>query len=316
MCKQRQNQKDGGLQFKKSFLKYVNGKLYNLLFSSYSDIHIIADEYGSEEFKLSFKKYIDKNHKPDIFYQSTFDLVNSKKEVLVQLSDFIVGTINKIYEEKSSGELNEAYINFLSQKALSIDEWPTKYQAYYTKDITTDKFDQLIYEYALGKAETFIENNEKNHEYDIQLQIATLRHLVFHSRMIKKNEYVKTTKLIELIEFIEKYGFKDVKSFAVRSKVIAPLRDSDVIVTSSNKGYKIPCCYTDMEEFVERVNSIVTPLLSRLGKARKSLKIVSKDEIDILKGPNFPHLVSFIDVLEQHIKTKNKPDNKGALPNP
>ena len=53
-----------------------------------------------------------------------------------------------------------------------------------------------------------------------------------------------------------------------------------------------------MEEFVERVQSIVVPLLLRLSKARQSLKAVSADEVDILKGPNYPNLVSFLDVIE------------------
>ncbi len=284
--------KDSGLQYKRSFLKYVNGKLYNLLFQTYLDLHIIADEHGGDEFKLSFENYIDKNHKPDMFYKSKFDLVNSKDEVLVQLSDFIVGTISKIYEGNRDGKLYEAYITLLKNRALSIDEWPTKFQTYYPKDTTSDEFSQLIYQCALAKAEIFIEENEKKHEIDTQLQIATLRHLVFHSRMINKKDYITTTKLIE---FLRNSGFNDVTSYAIRSKIIAPLRDFDVIVTSSNKGYKIPCSFTDMEEFVERVNSIVTPLMSRLGKARKSLKLASNDEVDILKGPNYPHLVDFID---------------------
>jgi hypothetical protein len=234
-----------------------------------------------------------------MFYRSKFELVNSKSEILIQLSDFIAGTLSKIYEKKTSGELNEAYIKFIEDKALSIDEWPTKYQAYLVKDNTPEEFSELIYQFTLGKAEAFIENNENNHDEDTRLQVATLRHLVFHSRMINKDEYVPTAKLIS---FLDDSGFGDVTSYIVRSKIIAPLRDLDVIVTSSNRGYKIPCDFSDMEEFVERVNSIVTPLLGRLGKARKSLNMVSKGEVDILKGPNFPHLVSFIEILEQREK--------------
>lgn len=293
--------KDSGLQFKTSFLKYTNGKLYNLLFASFLDVHVVADEHGGEEFKASFKRYIEEHYKPDMFYRSQFDLVNSNSEVLVQLSDFIAGTISKAYEKKVAGELREAYIKFIERKALSIDEWPTKYQSYFPKDKTTEEFSQLIYQYALGKAELFIERNEENQDEETRLQVATLRHLVFHSRMVDKRGYVATAGLIR---FLEGLGFNEVTSYAVRSKIIAPLRDLDVIVTSSYKGYKIPCDFTDMEEFVERVNSIVTPLLNRLGKARKSLILVSKGEVDILKGPNFPHLVEFIKILQKYSESE------------
>lgn len=293
--------KDSGLQYKKSFLKHINGKLYSRLFSSFLDIHIISDEHGGEEFKQGFRKYIDTNHKPDMFYKSKFDLVNSKSEILVQLSDFVVGTINKIYENKSSPELNEEYIKLISTKALDIDEWPTRYQAYFTKDDTSNEYSDLIYRYSLAQAELFINNNEKSIENEIRVQAATLRHIVFHSRFINKNEYISTAKIID---YLFHAGFGLITTYVLRSKIIAPLRDSNVIVTSSNKGYKIPCSFEDMEEFVERVNSIVKPLLSRLGRARKNLQTASKGEIEILKGANYPHLVDFIESLEKYKNAK------------
>jgi len=293
--------KDSGLQYKSVFIKYINGKLYNLLFSSYFDIHILADEHGGEDFKNSFKKYIEKHHKPDIFYKSKFDLVNSKNELLVQLSDFIVGTIGKIYEKKSSPALNESYSNLILTKALDIDEWPTRFQAYFSKDSTTDEYSELIYSYSLAQAELFIQNNEKSFDEAVRLQTATLRHIVFYSRFINKNEYISTYKIID---YLKSAGFGEITNYKIRSNIIAPLRDSDVIITSSNKGYKIPCDFADMEEFVERVNSIIKPLVSRLGIARKNLQIASKGEIEILKGANYPHLVDFIDILEKYRKSK------------
>lgn len=293
--------KDSGLQYKKSFLKYINGKLYSRLFTSFLDIHVISDEHGGEEFKNSFKKYIETNHKPDMFYKSKFDLVNSKDELLVQLSDFVVGTVTKIYENKSSPELNEEYVKLISTKALDIDEWPTRYQAYFPKDETSDEYSNLIYSYSLAQAEQFIKQNEKSIEADIRIQAAVLRHIVFYSRFISKNEYISTKKIID---YLFHAGFGTITTYALRSKVIAPLRDSDVIVTSSNKGYKIPCSFNDMEEFVERVNSIVKPLLSRLGRARKNLHTASKGELEILKGANYPHLVDFIEALERYQNAK------------
>ncbi len=236
-----------------------------------------------------------------MFYKSKFDLVDSKNQILVQLSDFVVGTINKIYENKCSSELNEAYIKLVSTKALDIEEWPTRYQAYFPKDYTSDEYSNLIYRYSLSQAEYFIKNNENNIDDDIRLQAAVLRHIVFSSRFISKYEYISTAKIID---FLWHAGFGTITTYTLRSKVIAPLRDSDVIITSSNKGYKIPCSFDDMEEFVERVNSIIKPLLSRLGRARKNLHTASKGEIEILKGASYPHLVDFIETLDKYNKAK------------
>ncbi len=43
--------KDSGLQYKKSFLKYINGMLYSRLFTSFLDVHIVSDEHGGKDLK-------------------------------------------------------------------------------------------------------------------------------------------------------------------------------------------------------------------------------------------------------------------------
>ncbi len=293
--KERINQ-DSGLQYKKSFLKHINGKIFNKLFSSFSDIHIIADEHGSDDYKLSFRKYIEKNHLPDLFYKSQFDLVQSNSNVLVQLADFIVGSIAKVYERKASPELKEVYLELIKNKCIGLDEWPTKYQAYYIPDTVTDKYNKLILSHSLSSAEIFIKNNEGKCDENIRLQVAVACYLVFYSRWVDKDSFLATEAIqSHLLES----GYGRVKTLKLRSSIIAKLRDSGVIISSSNKGYKIPSTFQDMEAFVDTVNSKIKPLLQRLGKARASLHIASTGEIDILKGPNYPHLVSFIEILNK-----------------
>lgn len=288
--------KDTGLQYKKSFLKHINGKIFNKLFSSFSDIHIIADEHGSEEYKLSFRKYIEKNHMPDLFYKSQFDLVQSNSNVLVQLADFIVGSIAKVYEKKAPPELREVYLNLIKNKCVGLDEWPTKYQAYYSPDIITDEYCKLIFSHSLSSAELFIKDNEGQCDEDVRLQVAVASYFVFYSRWVDKDSFV-ATKAIQ--SHLLESGYGNVNELKLRSSIIAKLRDRGVIISSSNKGYKIPSSFQDMEIFVDTVNSKIKPLLQRLGKARASLRIASSGEIDILKGPNYPHLVSFIETLDK-----------------
>ena len=37
---------DSGLQYKKSFLKFLNGRLYSPLYKSFNELHVKADEHG------------------------------------------------------------------------------------------------------------------------------------------------------------------------------------------------------------------------------------------------------------------------------
>lgn len=293
--KERINE-DSGLQYKKSFLKHINGKVFNKLFSRFNDIHIIADEHGSDEYKVSFRSYIERNHKPDMFYRSKFDLVQSKDNIIVQLADFLVGSVSKVYEKKAPQELKEEYLSLIRQRCVGLDEWPTKFQTYYPPDTTTAEFSQLILSHSISSAELFIENNESRQDEDIRLQVAVARYLVFISRWVDKESYI-ATKVIQ--EHLLETGYGKVSDLKLRSSIIAKLRDGDVIISSSNKGYKIPCSFEDMKTFVETVNGKVKPLLERLGKARASLHMASKGEVDILKGPDYPHLVSFIETLEK-----------------
>ncbi|MGD8690666.1 MAG: DUF3800 domain-containing protein, partial [Gammaproteobacteria bacterium] len=285
---------DSGLRFKKSFLKNINGKIFNKLFLTFSDIHIVADEHGSQEYKDSFRKYIEKNHKPDLFYKSNFELVPSVSNPLVQLADFLVGTIGKIYDGSASQEVIEAYRSLIKKKCVGLREWPTKLGSYYTEDVTTDSYSELIYNHALNSAEVFIERNESRMDEDIRLQVAVARYLVFHTRWVDQEAYL-ATKCIQT--HLADVGFGNVKQQRLRTHIIAKLRDDGVIIASSPKGYKIPNSFEDMRSFVETVNGRVKPLLQRLGKARSNLLLASKGEVDILKGPNYPHLVKFLAIL-------------------
>lgn len=288
--------RDSGFQYKKSFLKFVNGLLYNRLFSTYTNIKIYADEHGGEDFKESFRKYIEKNHKPDLFWKSDLQLVSSKNNVLVQLADFIVGTVAKIYEGKKNPALSEQYLRLLKEKGLGLVEWPTKHQFYFPPDTTPPEYDQFIHQHALAKAEVFLEENHKHCDDEILLQICVLGYLVFQSRLAPDKNYISTK---ELLNHLNERGFVKVTEQAIRSTIISKLRDRDVIIASCNRGYKIPRHYADLVDFVERVNSLVVPLLERLNKARNSYLLASHKEIDLLKGPNYPHLVAFLEELNK-----------------
>jgi hypothetical protein len=288
--------RDGGFQYKRSFLKFINGLLYKQLFENFPSIAVFADEHGGDEFKLSFQKYIEKNHKPDLFWESELNLVSSHDNILVQLTDFLVGTLAKVYEGKSNPALLESYRSLLKSKALDIKEWPTKHQAYFEPDKTSKDYDRFIHSHALSKAEIYIEQYHEYNDEETRLQVCVLNHLVFKSRLSSDDDYIATKGLLE---HLESCGFRGVSEQAIRSQIVSKLRDKDVIIASCNRGYKILSSYADLVDFVERVNSLVLPLLERLNKARNSYLVASKDDVDLLKGPKYPELVEFLQILNK-----------------
>lgn len=288
--------RDGGFPYKKSFLKFINGLLYKQLFENFPSITVFADEHGGQDFKLSFQRYIEHNHKPDLFWDSELKLVSSHDNILVQLADFIVGTLAKLYEQKSNSALIESYRDLLKEKALNLKEWPTRHQAYFEPDKTSKEYDEFIHSHALSKAEIFVEKNNICNDEASRLQVCVLNHLIFVSRLSSNDDYTSTKALLN---HLEKCGFKTVSEQAIRSQIVSKLRDKDVIIASCNRGYKLPSSYSDLTDFVERVNSLVLPLLERLNKARNSYLLASKGDVDLLKGPRYPELVEFLHILDK-----------------
>lgn len=288
--------KDSGYQYKKSFVKNLNGKVYGSLFQHYADIRVLADETGDQEFSKSMKAYVENNHVPDLFFETTFELVSSSDYVGVQIADFVAGTLAQVYEGKSGVALREKYLELIKLKSVGVDEWPIKFSPKLNADTHLDKFDTVIMQYAFNQAAIFLEKNRNNHDDETKMQVCALDFLLFQSHWNNAQDYVPTHAIMR---HLRESGYGKVSEQILRSSVIAKLRDADVLIASSNKGYKIPRKFKDMYDFAVKVDSQVVPQLRRLNKARKSILMATSNELDILKGPDFPNLVAFIDSMKE-----------------
>lgn len=292
----RQIHRDSGYKYKKSFIKSLNGKVYGSLFQHYANIKVLADETGDADFTKSLKAYVDKNHVPDLFFESSFELVSSHDHIGVQMADFVAGTLAQVYEGKSGVALKEKYLELIRTKSVGVDEWPVKYSARAGTDANLDEFDDVIMRYARNQASVFLERNRSSHDDETKMQICTLDFLLFQSHWNNALDYVPTHALMS---HLRESGYGKVSEQILRSSIIAKLRDADVLIASSSKGYKIPREFKDMHDFAVKIDSQVVPQLRRLNKARKNILMATSNQLDILKGPDFPNLVSFIDSMNE-----------------
>lgn len=286
-------QKDSGLKYKQSFLKFLNGQLYKKLYSTYPDLHVVADEHGRSEFKISFEKYLQENHIPDLFYRADFRFADSQSNPIVQVADFFAGTIARLYEPGKKTIDGEDFFRAVDGKILLIEEWPPKWEAY--RDVMRRPDDKegdlFIRTQAMHRAKLFIESHDDHDDPDILLQLRTLKHLLYQYKFVDSERYIPTRALIE---HLKASNFGDIKEHYLRSKVIGPLRDYGVIIASSNKGLKIPSCLSDVVDYVDRINDIVQPMLDRLETARRQFLMASKNEIDIVSDPKFEKLKKYL----------------------
>ena len=83
-----------GLQYKKTFYKFMNNIVHRELRRAFETITVVADEIGSNEYMQSFCQYVS-NHQdmPDLFGDAQFRFESSKNDVGIQLADLISGTL-------------------------------------------------------------------------------------------------------------------------------------------------------------------------------------------------------------------------------
>jgi hypothetical protein len=105
------------------------------------------------------------------------------------------------------------------------------------------------------------------------------------------NQFFKSEIIIESLG-LDKYKIKDDGQFM--SKIIAPLRDAGVVLSSCNLGYKLPVNVSDIGEYVNNVQSKILPYLSRLDRARRAFRSISSDEFDIVDMDKYPQLYKLL----------------------
>lgn len=283
-----------GLSIKESFYKYFNKLLVTDLNRINNKITFIADQIGSAEYQKSFQKYIEnKVTQFDLFNETKlFEFSDSKENNLVQLSDFVVGSLAKCFDKKHFQENSSEYLTLLKDK-LNVRFWPNNIANYLRTDIETENFDPKIAELSLNLVKDYIAKHENKIETDITAQIYLLKYLMLIQK-VSPHYFIQTDELMDKLK--NEIGLEySVRLF--RKNIIGNLRDNNVIIVSSNSGgYKLPVNKSDLTEFVNRYNSILQPMISRMKKCRDSILLGSMNEIDILEYPEYESLKEIIEL--------------------
>ncbi len=275
---------DSGLSFKKTFVKFIHRSIYQQLLQAYSQLTVIADEYGTSEFMQEFGRYLEKRLPKNLFRSSTFQYGNSKDYPFIQVGDMISGTLARIYSRKDPVSL----ISPILKNTIIVDEWPPKSPIIESKssDEIYLKYDKLVRNQAVNQAKIFIDQFTKNEDYFIQAQIAAVRYLLFHYRSIDPEGYITTAALHH---HLMELGY-EMSERMLRAKVIGYLRDKSVFIVSSTKGIKIPVNVDELIKFAKQVDDRIRPYLNRLQIIRKHFLLSSDSELDIVDKNLLPVL--------------------------
>ena len=277
-------------EHKKSFIKYMHKRLYDLLYHVYPKLKIIEDEVGTTEFQESFKQYVrDNRPQYNILNEYDFDYCNSKDEILVQLADIIGGSINRALVDDTCPN----YLEMLKSKVLIEDRFPSPREPYFGTASPGDvKFDQAIYALAVKCARDYIEKYKEDEALEKRAQIAFLWHILFQVQNVNPFRYIPSDQILSVLrEYTQQ---KITKNFLYR-RVVAPLRDEGVIIASSVNGYKIPVSVDDIITYLNQTHAIVSPMMSRIGVCRRLIQQQTGNSLDILDDPAFLRYKKYFD---------------------
>lgn len=283
----------GGLRFKGVSYKFFQRRLYQNI-TSLENIKLCLDKHGSKEFMDSFDNYISG------FSQMTLSggidgpyYKDSKECRLIQLADFIAGSLRTVYlAEERTLEISEI-LELLIKKESGIQAWPPKY---YSIDlgITEENFveDKALSESIIKKSEDLIQQNRESKMEEEVIQAMTLQWLLINYRKTEDSGYLTSDKLIEMLR---NSGFEIGKQ-AFTSKIIGGIRDRGILISGTSKGYKLALTYQDVKDYYQHSQTVIIPMLNRVNIAKNTTNQISPND-DLLD--KFPELNN---ILTSHIK--------------
>lgn len=284
-----------GLGFKRSFIKYFARQLYERIARCGNDIWVIADQHGGTQFQDELKSYLEGRFETDLFSSTQFHFVDSKSEVLLQVSDVYAGSLARVYDEKKTTERSDELLAVLRDR-VSLTLWPSGVENNaipIEEHLNAD--DELIRQYCVRRARRYLELADKYLEdRDEQARAVFLDVLLASHTLGDPKDFVSSSMLLREISSAlgETYS-----QHRLRSGVVAKLRDADVIISSSAKGYRIPTSVADVREFAAFANSQIPPMVARLEKARRGVREATLGRVDMLHGEDLQSLRSIVEAV-------------------
>ena len=296
VCDKRKLFDTSGLMYEGPFYKYINNLLYTELQYSFRSISIYADPRSGTAWRQSFKEYVHKKQESqqlELWDEYSFQLSESKQNVLIQLADLICGSIAYSYDEtkKKNAEGNN-YVSFLKDKILCIRQFPEVFNANNTfHGVVSKDWDPKIAEICHRKVLSYIKEHERSKEDEVKQQLIVLKYLLFRFENSDSGRYISTK---ELIIHIIGCGYTRLSTHNFRMKIIAPMRDKGVILASSKTGYKIPSNEKEIYDFVNHGKTIIMPMLSRLRKCHDIIKLGTNGDVDLFERAEYKQIADLL----------------------
>lgn len=295
VCDKRKIYENSGLRYKQSFYKFLNNIVHQELRIAYSNLIITADEVGGNDYLQSFAAYVRSKEIPiDLFDNSLFRFENSKHSVIIQVADIICGSLAYHYDVQKNTEIDGYnYQSLLGDKILRIKEFPETFETFnVSQNDLNPEYNPEIADICYRKAKYFIETHNNTEDVEVKQQISVLNYLLFRFMNKSPRKYIPTKELINQLVYL---GYDKLSLQTFRNKIIAKLRDNEVIISSSTGGYKIPSTEKELYDFVNHGKSIIMPMMSRLKTCNDVIRMGTNGKINLFEKTEYQSLAKMFD---------------------
>lgn len=267
--------------YKGTFVKYLHRLLYDSMYCAYPKLKIVEDEYGTSEFQKGYRQYI-RNNRPalNLFDDYDFDYVDSKNSNIVQIADIIAGSVMQHIIDTNAPDA----LKLFQSRIRDVICFPKVFTPKSEKIGDDSYYDAQIYNLAHKRALNYIEQNRNDLSEEVRLRSLFLRLLLFSAENFGESQYIYAGKIVQ--ELSDLSETKVTRDFLYR-RIVAKLRDEDVLIASSSHGYKIPTCTEDIRTYIAQTDTVVSPMLARIGKCRSLIFKETDGKLDILNAAEF-----------------------------
>lgn len=273
--------KDSGLKYKRSFYKFLYEIVYNHLHTNIARLKLHNDGMGNKEFLEGFVEYAQKkNPSPTLFEEFGISFEDSRSNVIIQLADFIAGSVARnIDKTKIDNQCSINFIEVIKPHLFPIIYFPRTFEECLKGTTFSAEEDKNIAEICCRKARNYILSKANTDDELDHQRIAILNYLLYRIFNNPTRNYIGTK---ELIGYLKRLGYKELKKVPFRNKIIAPIRDVGVPIASSKSGYKIPTRIKEIDDFFAHNEKIVFPMLHRMFICAETLLVGSNGQINVL----------------------------------
>ncbi len=285
-----------GFKYPPVFIKNLHNQLYHRIIEDFHTVHLRADAIKSQKLMDEFKKYIVRENQPTLFNTYDLEFVESKKNVFIQVIDFICGTIRRCYDNKESADDKRVYMSYLSRRNVIFDIFPYAVQSSVypiLKNARAD-FDKIIENRAIEEAYRFKGEHFNSKEELVQEQLVFLDKLTTAYYLSNGTTWVQSYEFAEV--YVEAFE-KDASEHKIKS-VIGKMRDNGILVASRRSGgYKLPSSESDLYEYLNAQNMTITPMLGRIKKMRDIVNRATNGNLDVLDKEEYKKIKVLMETL-------------------